>query len=101
MFDIVRNVNDLRERVASWRDEGLSIGLVPTMGALHLGHMALVARSLETCDRTLATLFINPKQFGEGEDLESYPRDEQKDAAKLELAGTHLLFNRGQGWWLG
>jgi pantoate--beta-alanine ligase len=92
MFDIVRNVNDLRERVASWRDEGLSIGLVPTMGALHLGHMALVARSLETCDRTLATLFINPKQFGEGEDLESYPRDEQKDAAKLELAGTHLLF---------
>ena len=92
MFEIVRRVNYLRERVISWRDEGLSIGLVPTMGALHSGHMALVSRSLETCDRTLVTLFVNPQQFGEGEDLEGYPRDEQKDAAKLEMAGAHLLF---------
>ena len=92
MFDIVRRVNYLRERVISWRDEGLSIGLVPTMGALHSGHMALVSRSLETCDRTLVTLFINPQQFCEGEDLEGYPRDEQKDAAKLEMAGVNLLF---------
>jgi len=92
MFDIVRRVDDLRERVASWRHESLSIGLVPTMGALHSGHMALVVKSIETCDRTLVTLFVNPKQFGEGEDLESYPRDEQKDVAKLEAAGAHLLF---------
>ena len=92
MFDIVRRVNHLRERVISWRDKGLSIGLVPTMGALHPGHMALVSRSLEACDRTLVTLFVNPQQFGEGEDLEGYPRDEQKDAAKLRMVGTHLLF---------
>jgi pantoate--beta-alanine ligase len=62
------------------------------MGALHSGHMALVSRSLEACDRTLVTLFINPQQFGEDEDLQDYPRNEQKDAAKLEMAGTHLLF---------
>ena len=68
------------------------IGLVPTMGALHLGHMALVSKSLKTCDRTIVTLFINPRQFSDGEDFEVYPRDEQKDAAKLESAGVHLLF---------
>jgi pantoate--beta-alanine ligase len=92
MFDIVRNINLLREKLVGWRDDGLSIGLVPTMGALHSGHMALVSRSLEACDRTLVTLFINPQQFGEGEDFEGYPRDEQKDTAKLEIAGVHLLF---------
>jgi pantoate--beta-alanine ligase len=93
MFDIVRRVKHLRERIISWRNEGLSIGLVPTMGALHSGHMALVSRSLETCDRTLVTLFVNPQQFGETEDLEGYPRDEQKDAAKLKMVGIHLLFS--------
>jgi pantoate--beta-alanine ligase len=93
MFDIVRTVKHLRERIISWRNEGLSIGLVPTMGALHSGHMALVSRSLETCDRTLVTLFVNPQQFGETEDLDGYPRDEQKDAAKLKMVGIHLLFS--------
>ena len=93
MFDIVRRVKHLRERIITWRNEGLSIGLVPTMGALHSGHMALVSRSLESCDRTLVTLFVNPQQFGETEDLEGYPRDEQKDAAKLKMVGIHLLFS--------
>lgn len=91
-MEIVRSVEDLRKVVADWRGQGLSVGLVPTMGALHEGHMALAARSLATTQRTIATLFINPRQFGQGEDLESYPRDEQRDADILSQAGVHLLF---------
>ena len=90
MLKIVRTISNLRKQILHLRDEGLSIGLVPTMGALHLGHMALVSESLKTCDRTIVTLFINPRQFSDGEDFEVYPRDEQKDAAKLESAGVHL-----------
>jgi pantoate--beta-alanine ligase len=92
MFSILRSLDHLRKQILSWRSEGLSVGLVPTMGALHSGHMALVSRSLEACDRTLVTLFINPRQFCKGEDFEYYPRDEQKDAKKLEAAGAHFLF---------
>ncbi|MBT4934253.1 MAG: pantoate--beta-alanine ligase [Rhodospirillaceae bacterium] len=91
-MDIVRSVDDLRERVADWRGQGLNVGLVPTMGALHSGHMALAGRSVETMERTIASLFINPKQFGQGEDLESYPRNEQSDAEQLTNAGVDLLF---------
>ncbi len=92
MIKTVRSVDELRQCVRDWRSEGLSVGLVPTMGALHAGHMALANRSLETMDRTVATLFVNPKQFGEGEDLDTYPRDEAADGARLEEAGVHLLF---------
>ena len=92
MFSIVRSLDHLRKQILSWRNERLSVGLVPTMGALHSGHLALVSRSLEACDRTLVTLFINPQQFCEGEDFEDYPRNEQKDAKKLEIAGVHTLF---------
>ena len=84
MYRVVRRLDHLIKQISSWRDQGLSIGLVPTMGALHLGHMALVSRSLETCDRTLVTLFINPKQFNESEDFKVYPRQEQNDSTKLE-----------------
>ena len=92
MLKIVRNISNLRKQILELRQEGLNIGLVPTMGALHSGHMALVSESLKTCDRTIVTLFINPKQFSDGEDFEVYPRNEQKDAAKLETNGAHLLF---------
>mgnify|MGYP006421266651 CR=1 FL=1 len=92
MIEVVRTVDALRKHVGYWRAQNFSIGLVPTMGALHAGHMALAERSLETTDRTVATLFVNPKQFGEGEDLESYPRDEASDGGRLEEAGVHLLF---------
>jgi pantoate--beta-alanine ligase len=91
-MDIVRNVEDLRKHVGDWRGLSLSVGLVPTMGALHDGHMALARRSLETMDRTIATLFVNPKQFGLGEDLDSYPRTEEEDVEKLTSAGVDLLF---------
>src|SRR5690349_18417064 len=91
-FETVRRVADLRSRLAAWRREGLSIGFVPTMGALHEGHFSLVRRSVETHDRTVVSLFVNPRQFGPNEDFALYPRDEAADAAALARQGAHLLF---------
>ncbi len=91
-LDTVRTVSDLRARIAAWRGDGKTIGLVPTMGGLHEGHLSLVRRSLELTERTVVTLFVNPTQFGEGEDFDTYPRDEAADAALLAAEGVHLLF---------
>ncbi len=92
MIEIVRTIAELRTRVASWRREDARVGVVPTMGALHGGHLALVAASITECDRTVVTLFVNPTQFGQGEDLAHYPRDEADDAAKATAVGADLLF---------
>lgn len=89
---IVRTVAELRARVRIWRTGGERVGLVPTMGALHDGHLSLVARALGECDRAVVTLFVNPKQFGPHEDFARYPRDEAADAAKLAAAGADLLY---------
>ena len=89
---VVRTVADLRAAVAAWRREGLRIGLVPTMGALHEGHLSLVSRALQDADRVVASLFVNPAQFAPGEDFEAYPRDEARDSALLASAGCHLLY---------
>lgn len=91
-LQIVRSVSELRAQIAAWRRTGLSVGLVPTMGALHEGHFSLVRRSVTTQDRTIVTLFVNPRQFGPNEDFGRYPRDEAGDAAALERQGAHLLF---------
>ncbi len=91
-IETVRTVADLRARIAAWRGRGETVGLVPTMGALHDGHLSLVRMSVGLTDRTVATLFVNPKQFNPNEDLASYPRDEAGDTAKLAAAGTSLLF---------
>ena len=91
-IDVVRTVPDLRRRLRTWRSDGRTVGLVPTMGGLHDGHLSLVRLSLERTERTVVTLFVNPKQFGPGEDINVYPRDEQADAALLAQAGAHLLF---------
>ena len=89
---IARSVADLRATVAGWRRAGETVALIPTMGYLHEGHLALVRRGRELATRTVATLFVNPTQFGPSEDLDRYPRDEAGDAAKLAGAGCDLLF---------
>lgn len=91
-IDIVRSVAELRARVRYWRDQGLTIGFVPTMGALHEGHLALVRAGLEQADRVITSVFVNPTQFGPNEDLARYPRQEAKDAALLAGAGCALMF---------
>ena len=92
MLGIVRDVAGLRARVRDWRQDGAAVGLVPTMGALHEGHLALVRRSLATTERTCVTLFVNPRQFGPAEDFARYPRAEARDLALIEDAGAHLVF---------
>ncbi|RWN64549.1 MAG: pantoate--beta-alanine ligase [Mesorhizobium sp.] len=89
---IVRRVAQLREIVAAWRREGARIAVVPTMGALHEGHLSLVRAALEKADRVIVTLFVNPKQFNSHADLAAYPRTEDDDAAKLAPLGAHLLY---------
>lgn len=88
----VRTVADLRAHVRGWRKDGLSVGVVPTMGALHIGHLSLVRAALEKCERVIVTLFVNPTQFGEDEDYSDYPRNEDTDRNLVEAEGTHLLF---------
>ncbi|MFZ2099938.1 MAG: pantoate--beta-alanine ligase [Oricola sp.] len=89
---IVRTVAELRRIVAGWRIEGRRIAVVPTMGALHEGHLSLVRAALTQADRVIVTLFVNPKQFNSVADLAAYPRTENEDAAKLSQVGAHLLY---------
>jgi pantoate--beta-alanine ligase len=91
-LQIVRTVAELRTAVGQYRRSGASIGLVPTMGALHDGHLTLVRSAKLDNARVIATIFVNPKQFGPTEDLARYPRDEAADAAMLKELGTDLLF---------
>ncbi len=90
---IVKTIEEVREEVRGWRAEGLSVGLVPTMGFLHEGHKSLILRAASENDRVVVSDFVNPTQFGPGEDLESYPRDLQRDASLCEEAGAALIFN--------
>jgi len=89
---IARSVEDLRRQVAAWRASGERIGLVPTMGALHAGHLALVAAARGACRRVVVSIFVNPKQFGPREDFATYPRPEMDDLAKLAGAEADLAF---------
>ncbi|RWI57152.1 MAG: pantoate--beta-alanine ligase [Mesorhizobium sp.] len=89
---IIRTVVELRSIVATWRREGFKIAVVPTMGALHEGHLSLVRAAFERADRVIVTLFVNPKQFNSAADLAAYPRTEHDDAAKLAPLGAHILY---------
>ena len=89
---IVRTKSRLREALRPARRDGRSIGLVPTMGSLHDGHLALVRAALGRCDVVVISLFVNPAQFGPGEDLDAYPRDERRDAEVAEGAGVDVLY---------
>ena len=93
MMKIVAAVEEVREQVRAWREEGLSVGLVPTMGYLHEGHKSLIDKAVEQNDRVVVSVFVNPIQFGPGEDLATYPRDLERDAALCEKAGASLIFH--------
>ena len=90
---IVTTVQEVRQQVAEWRKQGLTVGLVPTMGYLHEGHASLIDRSVSENDRTVVSDFVNPMQFGPTEDLQTYPRDIDHDAALVEAHGGDLIFH--------
>lgn len=89
---VVRDLVGLRDVVDAWRAEGRRVGLVPTMGALHAGHLALLDRARSLAERAVVSIFVNPLQFGPNEDLSRYPRDEAGDLAKLEASGCDLAW---------
>lgn len=93
MIKIVHTIEEVREQVKQWKREGLSVGLVPTMGYLHEGHQSLIAKSVQENDKTVVSVFVNPMQFAPNEDLESYPRDLEADAKLCEKTGAALIFN--------
>lgn len=93
MLKIVHTIREVREYVSQWKNEGLSVGFVPTMGYLHEGHQSLIKKSVEENDRTVVSIFVNPMQFAPTEDLESYPRDLNADAQVCEKTGADLIFN--------
>ena len=89
---IIHTIKELRELVKGWRKEGLSVGLVPTMGALHAGHRSLIEKSVSKCDKTVVSVFVNPIQFCPGEDLDKYPRTLNADEQLVSDAGADVVF---------
>jgi pantoate--beta-alanine ligase len=92
MTDILRDLSSLRGRIARWRANGKTVGVVPTMGALHQGHLSLALAAKAACDRVIVTIFVNPTQFNNPDDLKKYPRTEEADAALLASIGVDVIF---------
>ncbi|MDD7402798.1 MAG: pantoate--beta-alanine ligase [Butyribacter sp.] len=90
---IAETIQEVREQVKEWRKQGLSVGLVPTMGYLHEGHKSLIDCAVAQNDKVVVSVFVNPMQFGPTEDLATYPRDLERDAALCEAAGADLIFH--------
>lgn len=89
---IVRTASELRAQVTAWRNTGLTIGLVPTMGALHDGHLSLIRTMKSEADKVVVSIFVNPTQFGPNEDFDQYPRDEEDDLKKITAIGGDLVY---------
>ena len=92
-MNVVKTIKEVREIVSSWRRDGFTVGLVPTMGYLHEGHQSLISKSVSENDRTVVSVFVNTIQFGPNEDLEAYPRDLKRDMEAVEAVGGDLIFN--------
>lgn len=92
-MNIVETIAQVRAQVKNWKHDGLTVGFVPTMGYLHEGHLSLIERARRENDRVVVSIFVNPTQFGPNEDLASYPRDLERDAALCEGVGTDLIFH--------
>ena len=90
---IANTIDDVRKKVREWKTSGCTVGLVPTMGALHEGHASLISAAVGGCDRVVASVFVNPTQFSAGEDLDSYPRDFERDCRILEKKGCDMVFH--------
>ena len=89
---LIHTIKDVREQIKKWKKEGLIIGLVPTMGALHAGHKSLIEKSVEKCDRTVVSVFVIPIQFCPGEDLDKYPRTLDADNKLCDEIGADIVF---------
>lgn len=89
---LIHTIEELREQVKIWKKAGLTVGLVPTMGALHNGHLSLIKNSVEKCDKTVVSVFVNPIQFCPGEDLDKYPRTLDADKKLCQDAGAAIVF---------
>lgn len=89
---LLNNIEKVREEVKKWRKEGLTVGLVPTMGALHAGHLSLIKKAKENCDRVVVSVFVNPIQFGPSEDFDKYPRTLEEDKKLCDGEGVDIVF---------
>ena len=89
---LLHTIKEVREQVKEWKKEGLTVGLVPTMGALHNGHLSLIKKAVEKCDKVVVSVFVNPIQFCPGEDLDKYPRTLEADNKMCEDAGVSIVF---------
>ena len=92
MTIIIRTVAELRPIVRGWKAAGEKVGVVPTMGALHDGHLSLARAGKQECERVITTIFVNPKQFNNPDDLKKYPRTEEADVALLSSVGVDVVF---------
>lgn len=90
---VATTISEVRTQVREWKQSGLTVGLVPTMGYLHEGHASLVDKAVSMCDKVVVSDFVNPTQFGPGEDLESYPRDFDRDCTLLKEHGCNMVFH--------